>query len=151
VKGNINMNIQLAVKEIYDKAEKIKYDEYKDNDSRFLINDRVVESDDFEDWLYEQIVDGEDYPKWVWGVKKELAFNIDIQDIVYNACEDGYEDMSENLNFDTLKPIQEQIDKWIEQQGDSIYNYYEDYSIVVELDELIETILNDIKNENNKK
>jgi hypothetical protein len=121
---------------------KIKYKDYK---GKFFIDERVVESDEFEEWLYQQILDGENYPDFVWGVKKELAFNIDIKEIVNDACEDGYEDMSENLDFDSLKPIQEQIDKWVVEQGDCIYNFFEDYSIWVELDELIEEILEQIE------
>jgi hypothetical protein len=130
--------------ERYNNATKIKYKDYK---GRFLVDDKVIESDNFEEWLYDQIVEEGTCPTWVWGARKELALNLDIVEAVTDACENGYEDMFDNLDTNSLKPIQEQIDNWIKEQGDYAYNYYEDYSIVVELDELIEDILKQISAE----
>lgn len=125
----------------YDKANKIKF---KDYEGKFWINswDYVKDKDDLEEWLYDLIYDGEDYPTWIWGTKKVKCLNFDICEEINNACEnsDGYEDMFDYLDTKSLKPIQEQIDKWIEKQGSSVYSYHEDYKTVVILDDLIKDI-----------
>lgn len=130
----------------YEKANKISFEAYS---GKFWIDswDYVKDKDDLEEWLYDLISEGEDCPTWIWGTNKIKCLNIDIADVIYDACEngDGYEEMYDNLNLSTLKPIQEQIDKWLEEQGDSIYTYGEDYGNVVLLDDLIEEIKKEIK------
>ena len=129
---------------LYEKANKIKF---KDYEGKFWIDnwDYVKDTEDLEEWLYDLIVDGEDYPTWIWGTNKIKCLNIDIADIIYDACDDGYEGMYDNLEVSTLKPIQEQIDKWLEEQSDNVYSYSEDFNTVVLLDDLIEEIKKEIK------
>lgn len=130
--------------ERYNNAKKIKYKDY-DCDKFWIENWNYVKSrDEFEDWLSDELYDNSEYPTWIFGTKKEQCLSVDICDVVSQACEDGYEDMYDNLDTDSLQPIQDQIDKWIADQGDCGCVYYEDYSVVVELDELIEEIKREV-------
>ena len=130
----------------YQKANKISF---KDYDGKFWLSDweYIKDKDDLEQWLYDLISEYEEYPTWIWGSIKIKCLDIDICDVVSDDCEnnDGYEGMYDNLDLSTLKPIQEQIDKWIEEQGDSIYSYTEDYKTVVLLDDLIEELKKEIE------
>jgi hypothetical protein len=127
----------------YEKAAKVSCSDYE---GKFWDDswDYVKDKDDFEDWLYDQIISGDSYPTWVFGTYQKLSLNIDIYNTVHNACEDSYEGIEDNLDMNSLLPIQEQIDQWIMEQGDSAYTYEIDYKVVVELDDLIEEIKQNI-------
>lgn len=129
----------------YEKAEKINYSDY---DGAFLVDgcDTVMDKSDFEEWIYDKIYDNEeDIPKYVYASKKYRNIDIDIYDVVSNACEDGYEEQFEHLDAKTLEPIQELLNKWIEAQGEAAYVYNEDYSRVIILDDIIQEIRDEIE------
>ena len=87
---------------LYEKASKIKFKNYE---GKFWIDswDYVKDKDDLEKWLYDLISEGEDCPTWIWGTNKIKCLNIDIADVIYDACDDGYEGMYDNLEISDLK------------------------------------------------
>lgn len=97
--------------------------------------------------MYDKIKEGEDYPTYIYGTDKQAVMSIDINDVISNACEEGYEEMTENLDYTGVDEIQILIDQWIEKQGDSNYCYYENDEVIL-LDELIKDIQKQIKEEN---
>lgn len=132
--------------ECFNKAKKVSFTDY---DGLFYsgdYNDHVKDKEDFKEWLYNRIFNGEEVPSWVWATKKTKCFNINIFDIVNDACEDGYEDMYDFLDTEALQPIQNKIDKWMEDQGDYLYYYHPDKSTVVLLDDIVEKLKEEINN-----
>lgn len=125
-------------------AQRIKFDDYE---GLFLDDEKAIDKEEFEDNLYYKIKDGEDYSIYVLGTEKAPIMGIDFYDIISSACEDGYEDMSDNLDYEGAEEIQILIDKWIEKQGNSNYCYYETNKVVVLLDDLIAEIKEQIKRE----
>lgn len=130
--------------ERFNKANKIKY---KDYNGKFIWNNRVIDIEEVRDNLYYMIKNKEETPNYLYAIDTEPVFSrIDLEEIVREKCEDGYEDMETYLYFnDTFNEAQKLLDKWIEEQGETLDCYYEDYKIVVLLDDLIEDIKNDIK------
>lgn len=121
-------------KDNYNKATKIKFADYE---GVFLSGgDSITDKDDFEDWLYELVVEG-DYPEYVYGTTREKIININLEDMVYAACEDTYEGMVQGIDCVGLDDIQTLFDEWVESQGEANYMYTEDFSVVVLLDDLI--------------
>jgi hypothetical protein len=141
-KEQLNKEI-IKYNESIAKAEKIKFADYE---GLFLDDERAIDKETFADNLYYKIRSGEDYPNVVFGTEKEPVMSIDFNDIISSACEDdGYEDMSECLDYDGVEEIQTLIDKWVDKQGDSNYCYYETGKIAVLLDDLIAEIKEQIK------
>ena len=135
---------QEKAKERYNRAKKINYKDYR---GKFIDGDRVIDKDCFEDDLYASIENGEEYPTWVWATKKEICFNtIDIQDIIIDHCEDGYEDIQTflDLKSEKLEEAQKLINEWEEENKEQMYCYYETNEIVL-LYELIKEIKQQIK------
>lgn len=134
----------------FDKAEKISYIDY---DGYFLYGneERVKDIDELADYIYESILDDNDYipPTYLFGLKKTPVFDLDIYDILEYKTEDGYEDMYSFLDTksELLSDIQLLMDKWVKLQGDYVYTYYEDYTKAILLEDLIKDIRNQIKNE----
>jgi hypothetical protein len=132
--------------ELFAKAQKINFNDYiKETDVKyFLINDSYAStSDDVIDWVYELIKDGEEAPKYLWATKAESMIDLNIHEIIYDKCEDGYEDMYTHLDTDNEELIkaQEHLDTWYNAQGDQVNCYVEDYTLAILLDDLIkETI-----------
>lgn len=149
-----NAKEQAKEKELFEKAKKVKFADYE---GKFLLSgsDFVECSDSVYEWLYDKVIDEgityEDLPKYLWSTKAESVFSLDIDDIIQNECESGYEDMYSCLdtNDENLTKAQEYLNKWCENQGDSLNIYYEDYSIAVLLDDLIEELKRDIEKEFN--
>lgn len=56
----------------YQRAEKINY---KDYTGYYLINgdEHLKTQDDLEEWIYEQLSDGEDVPEYLWAVEKGIS------------------------------------------------------------------------------
>jgi len=134
-------------KEAFEKATKISFNDY---DGMFLDNERAIDKEEFEENLYYKILEDDNYPDYVYGTRKQHVINIDFKDIIYNACEDGYEDMDSFLDYKGVDEIQNKIDEWIDKQGDANYIYYEDYKTVVLLNDLITEIKEQIEKERNR-
>lgn len=140
-------------KELFDKATKIKFNDYE---GKFILpnSDFIQDSDGVYEWLYNEIKCQEksyrELPKYLWSTKAESVFNLELKEIISDKCDDGYEDMYSNLdtNDEDLIKAQEYIDKWYEKQGDMVNTYYEDYTCAVLLDDLIEESRKDIEKEN---
>jgi len=134
--------------ERYQKAEKIHY---KDYDGKFIIKDSeyIKDIDDVAEWIYEQIIEGNDIPEYLWATESTPHFSIDLLDVIYNKCEDGYEEMYEYLNTSShlIVEAQELIDKWEKEQGESLCIYCEDYTKAVIIKDLIEEIRKEIEDE----
>jgi len=128
----------IKEQEYYKKAKKIKIKDYDGMLISLYNEERVVDIDEFLEQVRDMKYDNPDFDmKWTFGTKKHKHLNINIWDIIYNATEDSYEGMYDYLDMDSnkLDKIQELIDKWLEEQGDGIYIYNEDRSVVVLLDE----------------
>lgn len=139
-------------KDLFKKAKKVKFDDYE---GHFIINEEehIKDADDVYNWLYDMIkyekLTDEDLPKFLWATVAEPVFTLDLQDIIQNECEDGYDDMTSHLNMndEDLQNAQNYLDKWYKKQGDSVNIYNENYKIAILLDDLIKKIRGNIKNE----
>ena len=127
--------------ELYKNAQKIKFIDY---DGMFFEGENVVDGEEFADNLYYKIKDGEDYLTYAYGTIKTQVIHIKLKDIICEVCEDGYDDMSDYINYDGVDEIQELIDEWIKKQGDLNCTYEKDYKVVVLLDDLIKEISEEI-------
>lgn len=133
--------------EAYQKAEKIHY---KDYGGKFWIesySSYIIDIDDVAEWIHEKLSDNEEVPEYLWALKAERHFSIDLQDVISNKCEDGYEEMYSHLNTDSplLAEAQKLIDQWEKEQGDSLCVYYEDYKKAVIIKDLIEEVRKEIE------
>jgi hypothetical protein len=134
--------------ERFNKAEKIKF---KDYDGYFIFDDgHAIDKEDLAERIYELIYANEECPTYIYATTKDyVSINVDVVDQIRDNCADGYEDMDSYIDFssDKLSEAQDLIDSWLEEQGERTAIYYEDYSRIVLLDELIEEIKNKIKSE----
>lgn len=132
--------------EHYQKAEKISY---KDYDGYYLTDgdERLKDLDDLEEWIKEKLTDGEDVPNYLWAVEENYRVSIDLQEVISEKCEDGYEDMFSCL--DTENPLlihaQNYINEWEKQQGESLCIYSETYDKAVIIKDLVQKIRKGIK------
>ena len=143
---------------LFEKAKKIKFKNY---DGKFILEDEdfVKDSDDIEEWLYEQIKyenkTDEELPKYLWATNSTPVFDLNLKDIINDECENdnSYEDMYNCLDTEDedLDKAQEYLDKWYQKQGDSVNVYYKDYDVAVLLDDVIKEIREDVKKEMNFK
>ena len=137
---------------LYEKAEKISW---KDYDGYFLFDgcEYLKTADDLEDWIYDRIMEEEDVPDFLWSTKGTQYINIDLNDVIYNACEDGYEDMYDYLS--TKSPLiaqaQELINQWQKEQGDNLNIYNANYKQAIIIKDLVDKIRGEMhtNNENN--
>jgi len=127
--------------ELFKKAKKINFNDYN---GYFILEEDcpVRDSDDVCDWLYDRIKFNEDVPEYLWATQSEPVFTMDLEDILYDKCEEGYEDMESHLdtNDDDFIAAQEHLDKWYKKQGDSVNIYYEDHNVVVLLNDVIKEV-----------
>lgn len=127
--------------EAYQKAEKIHY---KDYTGKFILEDSdyVKDIDDAEEWIYDLLTEGTEPPEYLWAVEKHQHFSIVLKDVIYDKCEDGYEDMYDCL--DTKSPLLEQaqelIKQWEKEQGDRLCVFDETYKKAVIIKDLVEEI-----------
>jgi len=138
---------QERIKERFEKAKKIKYEDY---DGKFLWSDRVVDKEELEDELYTQLYDGEDVPGYIYATKIIKVFShINLTEIIYDKCEDGYEDMYSyfNYNDEDLDKAQDYLNKWIKKHENVLDCYYEDFSTIVLLDDVIKKLKEELKSQ----
>jgi hypothetical protein len=132
--------------ERYQKAEKINYTDY---DGYFILpgNEHLKELEDVEEWIYEVLTDGGEPPEYLWAVEGEKHFHIDLLDVINDKCEDGYEDMYDQLGTDSplLDQAQILINTWEENQGDSLFIFNETYKKAVIIKDLVEKIKREIE------
>jgi len=126
-------NEMLLVKEKqrFNKATKVSFAEY---DGKFLINERVVDKEELLEILEEKMSDMSPLPEYIYGTTSRPVMNIDFRDVVSRECEEGYEDMTDYLDFTGVDEIQLLIDNWIGLQGDHNCCYDEDVHTAVILD-----------------
>lgn len=149
---DVEFNLKQSKKEqqLFEKAKKVKFNDYN---GYFILDgdEHIKDSDEIYDWLYDEIryehANDEDLPKYLWAASPEPVFSLDLQDIIYDKCEDGYEDMYSHLdmNSEDLQKAQEYLDKWYKKQGDSVNTYSEDNTVAVLLDNVIKEIREEIK------
>lgn len=124
--------------EAYQKAEKVNC---KDYNGYFILpnSERLQEIEDVGEWIHDKLVNGEDVPEYLWAVEGAPHFSIDLQDVISEKCEDGYEDMYSNLS--TRSPLiaqaQELINQWEKDQGESLCLFSETYKKAVIIKDLI--------------
>jgi hypothetical protein len=137
--------------EHYQKAEKISY---KDYDGYYFIeeDERLKDQDDLEVWIEEKLIDGEEVPEYLWAVEENYRVSIDLQEVISEKCEDGYEDMFSCLDTEDilLSQAQNLINQWEKEQGDSLCTYSETYDKAVIIKDLVDKIANQIIAEHNK-
>ena len=128
--------------ELFEKAEKISYqdyDGYLDLDS----DERLSEVDDLDDWINDMLSEGEELPDFLWAYQPKQLIDINLIDIILRQIEDnGYEGMSDNLHLGSplLEQAQGLIKKWQEEQGDFLNFYLEDRSRAVIIKDLVDKI-----------
>lgn len=145
-----DFRIKQAQKDLehYQNAEKINW---KDYDGYYILDDdeHLKTQSDLEEWIYEKLNDGEDVPKYLWAVKGYPYVSIDIRDVIYDKCEDGYENMYDNL--DTRSPLlddaQKLISQWEKEQGDRLCVFNETYKKAIIIKDLVEKIRTETKTE----
>jgi hypothetical protein len=134
--------------EAYQKAEKIHY---KDYDGKFILDNSeyIKDIDDISEWTYDQLSEGNDVPEYLWATESTPHFSIDLLDVIYDKCEDGYEEMYEHLDTGShlISEVQELVDKWEKEQGKSLNIYYEDNKKVIIIKDLVEEIKKEIEAE----
>lgn len=135
-------------KKNYDKATKINFDDYQ---GKFLINETVYDKDEIEDIIWDSVLENEEPVKYLYGTYKEPVMSINFEDVIRDACEEGYEDMTDYLDYDGVEEMQILIDKWIKKQGENNYCYWEDNKTVVLLDNLIDKVKAKVKSERDGK
>ncbi|QLY77833.1 hypothetical protein [Clostridium intestinale] len=131
---------EIKLNEAIKNAKKIKFADYE---GYLVIDERVMDKEDFEDCLYCKIQSGDEYPIFMFGTERTHVMAINFSEIISDSCEDGYEDMSDTLDYQGVEEIQTLIDQWIEKQGDRNYCYYENNKIIVLLDDLIAELKED--------
>jgi len=126
--------------ENFNKANKI---DYKDYDGLFLWNERVVNKEDLEEYIYDMIYDGEEVPTYIPATYQATVFDeIDLYDVVNNKCEDGYEDMESRFDYNSPKfqEAQKLVNKWLDENSDVLNVWYEDSKNLVILTDVIEKL-----------
>lgn len=136
---------------MFEKARKIKFNDY--NGYLFIpdYEDRVYNGDEVYDWLCDKIkynkLSDEELPSYLWSTSPEPVFDVNLEDIIHDKCEDGYEDMDSflNTNDEDFKLSQKYLDKWYKKQGDAVNTYYENYDIAVLLADVVVEIRDRIR------
>lgn len=127
--------------ENFQKAEKINY---KDYDGYYLTDEyeRLKDQDDLEIWIEEKLTDGETVPDYLWAVEENYRVSIDLQEVISEKCEDGYEDMFNCLDTENglLYQAQNLISQWEKKQGDSLCIYSETYDKAIIIKDLVKEI-----------
>lgn len=131
----------------FGKAEKVHYNDY---DGFFMLSDGVpvVEKEEFEEWIYDQLYEDEEFSiEFVWAVEPHKSFDLEIYDIIMDKTEDGYEDIYDSLDTKSqlLKDTQDILNKWMDEQGESLNVYYEDYSRAIIVTDLVNEIREQMK------
>lgn len=131
--------------EAYQKAEKVNYQDY---DGYFILphSEHLQTLDDVSDWIRDELVNGEDVPEYLWSLEGKPHFSIDLQDVISDKCEDGYEDMYDNLSTKSslLLQAQELINQWEKEQGERLYIFEENCQKAVIIKDLIIEIRSEI-------
>jgi hypothetical protein len=107
---------KCSVKIKYEKANKIKYSDYK---LEYLYDDRYDKYfKNYEDLLeFYELNDDNDIPKWAWGCS-EYQFKIDIDSALEDAEEKMYEDFDDIVGVEELYEF---IEKWNDKQTAKAY------------------------------
>lgn len=140
-----------ALTAAYVNAEKISYRDYV---GYFLLphSERLQTIDDVRDWIEGKLTDGEDVPEYLWSVEGEQHFSIDLKDVISEKCEDGYEDMYNNLSTGStlISQAQELIKQWEDEQGDSLCVFTETCKKAVIIKDLVDEIRRNMASEDDK-
>jgi hypothetical protein len=135
----------------FQKAEKINY---KDYDGYYFTNgdERLKGLENLKIWIEEKLTDGENVPDYLWAVEENYRVSIDLQEVISEKCEEGYEDMFSCLDTESplLSQAQELINQWEKEQGDSLCIYSETYDKAIIIKDLVDKIANQIIEEHNK-
>ena len=150
--AEFNKKQQEKEHKLFKNAKKIKFNDYN---GYFFIPDYegcVYDGDEVYDWLCDKIkydkLSNEELPSYLWSTSPEPVFNIDLEDILHDKCDDnGYEDMESflNTNDKDFKLAQKHIDIWYKKQGDAVNTYCEDYNVAILLDDVITEIRHRIR------
>ena len=92
--------------EIYNKAKKYKPFEYNSP-----VFDRNGEYFSSLDEYFDSISDTERKDTWVWCAKK-IELKLDVEDMIYSALENHYEDAKDNIDESARKELQYLVDSW---------------------------------------
>jgi hypothetical protein len=137
--------------ENFQKAEKINYKDYY---GYYLTDgdERLKDQDDLEVWIEEKLMDRETVPDYLWAVEENYRVSIDLQEIISDNCEDGYEDMFSCLDTESplLSQAQNLVNQWEKEQGDSLCTYSETYDKAVIIKDLVDKISLQLQNKNLK-
>lgn len=132
------------VKEAFAKAEKIPFEDYE---GKFLVGEAVLDKEEFEDWLFYDL-DANSEPLEYWPATNswQQIERLDLRNIVYEQCEDGYEGMEDQLDFSDPGFIQAQelLDKWVKEQSQALTVYSDSSTHYVFVGDLVKKLKDEI-------
>ena len=97
--------------------------------------DEYVHVDMLEDWLADDVAEGNGVPRIYGTTTTELSF--DAGSLVEDACEDLHEEAGDNISNDEIKELQALLDAWAEKVDRGTKTYWADWSVGVILTESI--------------
>lgn len=119
-------------KDAIESAKKFKYD---DEEVKYMnmFYSEFYECNDgyFSDWedffkYWDDCHSDDEKPMYVWATYN-LDLNIDVEDVLCQACEDLHEDARDNLT--DIKELREFIKNWTEKQS-GVITYYQDNKLI---------------------
>ncbi|MCC0671410.1 MULTISPECIES: hypothetical protein [unclassified Clostridioides] len=115
----------------FEKAKKINIENYEHDFLYDIKTERYFEEIDILKEYYEN--EEMDLPNYVYGCIP-IKFKLNMYEIVKDELEDNhYEDAINHVDKDSLKSLQEVVDKWTESQG--IVSYVQDDDTIILLNE----------------
>ena len=126
--------------EKFDKAERI---DLRDYDGYLMIGETVMDKEEFIEYYCDDFNPIHSSDR-IWAVDKVMVFDkIDLDGIIEEKCYDGYEEMYEyvDMRSSLLSEAQELLDKWIIENKNQLYMYFETNAKYVDLRELHECCL----------
>lgn len=114
--------------ERFDKAKKIQL---KDYDFEYVCIDGNEVTSSVEDILDRNEgldPDDDDYIRWAWACHPQSWPHFDAHDIIYNHCEDLFEDASDDLDAPSL---QKALDEWLAAQGQCTWHISDESRVVI--------------------
>lgn len=134
-----------AEQEQFEKADKIPFDAYN---GKFVVNEAVVDKEGFEEWLFNELEsNGESPDYWPVANSWQQISRLDLREIVYEQCEDGYDGMEDQLDF--VDPgfirAQELLDEWVKEQSEVLTVYADSSTSYVFIGDLVKKLKDEIQ------
>ena len=90
-----------------------------------------MEFEDFFEAMYDKGINQETGPQYVWGTS-ETIIDIDIDNVIEQACEDLYEGAYESISNEDYKEIKDFVKSWCKKQTGTT-TYYPNYHYAIKV------------------